>query len=346
METVEQQVQNGEELRLLLAWDTQSDRLRWRRAGTLSIAAHLVVIAALASMPREVFRAPLVERHFTPLVAPPAEPTQREPNRGKVSKSFNIQALLPRPRIQIPVSPPSTARPKAPTLSEPKPVSVPEPPRIEVASKDAGPKLPGTLAPPPPPPQIQTEERPKLAFESPSAPPAGKGDGLGKLAPPSSSVSEAIRNLAHGGGGGIIVGDAGVGAGGIGDAINQPPSPGRQASNLELLSDPMGVDFRPYLLQILSTVRRNWFAVMPESAQLGRRGVVAIQFAVAKNGTVTKVVFASNSGADALDRAAVASISMSNPFPPLPVEFRGSVVRLQFTFMYNMTSRSMQLGPR
>jgi TonB family protein len=87
-------------------------------------------------------------------------------------------------------------------------------------------------------------------------------------------------------------------------------------------------------------VRRNWFAVMPESANLGRRGRVAVQFAVAKNGTVTKVVFGTQSGADALDRAAVASISMSNPFPPLPNEFRGNVIRLQFTFMYNSASRS------
>jgi len=66
---------------------------------------------------------------------------------------------------------------------------------------------------------------------------------------------------------------------------------------------------------------------------------VALQFAIAKNGSVTKVVFATVSGMDAYDKAAVASISMSNPFPPLPVEFRGNVVRLQFTYSYNMRAR-------
>ena len=136
-----------------------------------------------------------------------------------------------------------------------------------------------------------------------------------------------------------MVGDIGTGDSGISGALNQPPTPGKQGSNLQLLSDPMGADFKPYLLQIPQTVRRNWFAVMPESAKLGRRGRVAIQFAIAKNGEVTKVVFASNSGIDSLDRAAVASISMSNPFPPLPTEYRGSVARLQFTFAYNMTVR-------
>jgi TonB family protein len=144
-----------------------------------------------------------------------------------------------------------------------------------------------------------------------------------------------MRNLAHGGGGGgMVVGDADV-DGGVGAAIIQPGSPRKQGSNIELLSDPLGVDFRPYLLQILQTVRRNWFAVMPESAKLGRRAKVLIQFAIAKNGGVTKVVFATNSGVESLDRAAVASISMSNPFPPLPTEFRGNVVKLQFTFAYN-----------
>jgi TonB family protein len=61
-----------------------------------------------------------------------------------------------------------------------------------------------------------------------------------------------------------------------------------------------------------------------------------LQFAISRDGSVVKVVFAANSGAESLDRAAVASISMSNPFPPLPSEFRGNQVRLQFTFQYNI----------
>jgi TonB family protein len=342
MEAVEQP-QQAEELRLLLEWDTKDDHRRFLRAGELSVAAHAAVIIALLLVPREAYRPLPVERHITPLIAPPAEITQREPNRAKISKDFNIEALLPRPRIQIPPSPPSTTRPKAPTLAMPTPKpaapeALPEPPKIESASK-GGPNPPGTEALAPPPPQIQTEEHPKLAFETPGGQSGRTGQGLGKVAVPSTSVSEATRNVVRGGGGGLTVGDVGVGEGGIGEALNQPPTPGKLGSNLELLSDPMGVDFRPYLLQILATVRRNWFSVMPESAKLGRRGNVAVQFAIAKNGEVTKVVFATNSGADALDRAAVASISMSNPFPPLPTEFRGNVVRLQFTFQYNAPAR-------
>ena len=35
-------------------------------------------------------------------------------------------------------------------------------------------------------------------------------------------------------------------------------------------------------------------------------------------------------------RAAVAGISASNPFPPLPGDFKGNQVRLQFNFAYNL----------
>lgn len=342
MEAVEQP-QNAEDLRLLLNWDTEGDDARHRRAGIGSIAVHLIALVILFSLPREVFRSPIETRHVTPLVAPPLELTQNTPNRGKISKEFNIQVVKPRPRIQIPPPPPSTTRSKAPALSMPEPkasppAALPEPPKIDVARQN-GPKLPENSVQAPPPPQIQPEEQPKLAFENPKNPESSGKGGLGKLAPPSTSVTEAVRSLAHSGGGGLVVGDIGAGASGIEESINQPLTPGKQGSNLELLSDPMGVDFRPYLLQLLATVRRNWFAVMPESAKLGRRGKVAIQFAIAKNGAVTKVVFATNSGFEAFDRAAVASISMSNPFPPLPTEFHGNVVRLQFSFMYNAPTR-------
>jgi len=336
MEAVEQP-QTAEDLRLLLNWDMDADRRRTRRAGSVSILVHVAAILALLLVPRQAFQMKEEPHRVTPLIAPPVDVTQTAPNRGKISKEFNVESVQPRPALHVPRSRPPAHQLKALTVpSSPRsqPAPLPEPPKIE--QETGGPKLPvaGAQAPPPPP-QIKTEE-PKLAFESPGGSSPGKNTGLGRLSAPSASVSEAMQSLAHGGGGGGMV----VGDGGVGDDVNLLPAPGKQGSNLELLSDPMGVDFRPYLLQILGTVRRNWFAVMPESASLGRRGRVAVQFAIAKDGKVTKIVFGTQSGADALDRAAVASISMSNPFPPLPSEFRGNVIRLQFTFMYNSASRS------
>ena len=133
-----------------------------------------------------------------------------------------------------------------------------------------------------------------------------------------------------------MVGDIGNGMGGIGEGMNLPPSPGKVGSNLELLSDPMGVDFRPYMIKVLAAVRRNWFAIMPESAKFGSRGKVALQFSIDREGSVPKLVIVTPSGIQALDRAAVAGVSASNPFPPLPNEFRGPQIRLQLTFSYNV----------
>ncbi|MGH9657689.1 MAG: energy transducer TonB family protein, partial [Bryobacteraceae bacterium] len=204
----------------------------------------------------------------------------------------------------------------------------PEPPQVQIAEN----RLP-TIAPPVLPPPAP--EKPKIAFESPATVTAPAP--TGRIPMPGTSVADAVRGAARGGvTGGIVVGDSGAGPGGIGEMLNQTPAPGRQGSTLELLSDPMGVDFRPYLIRILGSVRRNWWAVMPESAKLGRRGRVAIQFSIDREGRVPKLVIALGSGTDALDRAAVAGISASNPFPPLPAEFRGQQIRLQFNFAYNM----------
>jgi TonB family protein len=97
----------------------------------------------------------------------------------------------------------------------------------------------------------------------------------------------------------------------------------------------LGVDFKPYLVQVLTAVRRNWLTVIPESAHMGRRGQVLIQFIIDRRGAVPKLVIASPSGIEAFDRAAVAGVSMSNPFPPLPPGYQGDQIRLQLAFSYN-----------
>ncbi len=110
-------------------------------------------------------------------------------------------------------------------------------------------------------------------------------------------------------------------SGGIDTPLSNVPTPGTVGSSLELLSDPRGVDFKPYLIRPWPSVKRNWMAVIPESARLGRRGRVVIQFVISSDGSVPKLVIASASGADALDRAAVAGISATNPFPRCPTIF-------------------------
>lgn len=190
-----------------------------------------------------------------------------------------------------------------------------------------------------PMPAAPSRKRAALQLESPKARMPGlQGDPrLGSLeltARPDQVVRGAIQNMIQGGGGRQAVGD---GIGGAASVGVLPSGPSNSGSAVELLSDPRGVDFRPYLTQVLAAVRRNWFAVIPESARMGMtRGRTLIQFSVARNGSVPKLVIAKTSGAPPLDRAAVAGISASNPFPPLPQEYLGQDIRLQFTFLYNI----------
>jgi TonB family protein len=231
--------------------------------------------------------------------------------------------------------------PTPPSAPPPPAAALPEPPKIETAVREQPkidlPKLDlpptnSTIAPPP----VATVEKPKLALENIGGPPSPVPPSQRKIAIPGTSVSDAIHDSVRGTqSGGVTVGDPGAGSGGIGGGVNLPPSPGAQGSALELKSDPMGVDFRPYLTQILATIRRNWYAVMPQSVKLGQRGKVGLLFAITKNGNVSKVTWAFQSGAEALDKAAVAAISASNPFPPLPAEYKGDRVVLQLNFAYN-----------
>ena len=54
----------------------------------------------------------------------------------------------------------------------------------------------------------------------------------------------------------------------------------------EILTPTEGVDFSDYMKRVVASVRRNWYAVMPESAQLGDRGRVALQFRIMRDGSV------------------------------------------------------------
>jgi TonB family protein len=347
METVGPPVDDVE-LHLLTEWGDPASRGRSGVAGVVSIGLHvagLILIVLLPSnflsSPPEPLRAPVI---VTPLVEPLTEFTQPTPTKGKITREIDMAALQPRDRIQMPKAAPSTTQPMAqrpaaiPAPPQPAPVALPEPPKIEAVAKEP-PKIdlpPTNSAVPPPPPTV---DKPKLTLENVGGAPPPFPPAQSKVAIPNTSVTDAIRHLSPSGGnpsGGLMVGDPGAGSGGYGEGINLPPSPGVQGSALELKSDPMGVDFRPYLTQILATIRRNWYAVMPESVKLGRHGKVGLLFAITKSGNVSKVTWAFQSGADALDKAAVAAISASNPFPPLPAEFKGDRVVLQLNFAYNL----------
>ncbi len=336
------------ELELLIDWEHGWNRPKPWYSATGSLLAHVFIILGFLALPAKEFvsepDAPQVVvdvRKSIPLVAPQDLLTQKAPNVSTPAKQLDLAGLISRPE-QRPTPSKAPSPPPAPKQFNAPPSPAPAKPNqqieIEAAPKIAQ-NLPPALGssaltqtPVAPPPQSQSE-KPKLTFETPGV---ITGAPKGQIqAPKQMSIADTAKTAVQRGiSGGVVVGDLGSDPTPGLPAV--PGTQGRTGNSLELLSDPMGVDFRPYLIRVLAAVRRNWFAVMPESARMGMRGKAVIQFAIAKNGSVPKLVIQMPSGSEHLDRAAVAGISASNPFPPLPEEFRGNQIRLQLVFAYNM----------
>jgi len=129
----------------------------------------------------------------------------------------------------------------------------------------------------------------------------------------------------------------------FGEAL--PGAPGGMAGEgrgfaggaVQILTPTEGVDFTYYITRMLASVRRNWYAVIPESARLGEKGIVVLDFAVLRNGSVQPgdPELMRPSGREPLDRAAISAIRASNPFEPLPPAFNGPLVKFRFIFLYN-----------
>ena len=347
---------------LLIDWGNQRDRRPLWVPALFSVLTHVFLIAffrVLPDLPVRQYTAPVptaaeMKAKATPLILPPDLMTQKAPNKQKPTKEFDLEGLVAPQTDQLQKQSGTVARPAPKPLSMPGPerAQVQAPPKVlspapeiadrqEAALPQLGNALEGIKATPPRP-APEPEKKPKLTFESVGSN-VGGGTGANsgvKIQTPKTSIEEAVRVVARNRAtGGLVVSDTGD-IGGIAPAPNSIPSPGKTGSQIELLSDPQGVDFKPYLIQVLAAVRRNWFAVIPESARLGGApGRVAVQFSISKNGAVPKLVIAGGSGTESFDRAAVAGISASNPFPPLPSEFRGDQVRLQLVFNYNMPAR-------
>jgi outer membrane biosynthesis protein TonB len=143
-------------------------------------------------------------------------------------------------------------------------------------------------------------------------------------------IQDAVRKNA-GGGTLYTPGDNWGGGGGL------RGSPGMQPG-VAILTPTQGVDFNSYITRLLALVKRNWFAVMPESAMMGDKGIVALTFHINRDGSVPmpEPVLERTSGKPPLDSAAMSSIRTSSPFEPLPQQFKGPYIELRFIYFYNL----------
>jgi outer membrane biosynthesis protein TonB len=292
-----------------------------------SITFHVVLVFALiqffARRPTTQRDEEIARQIFTPLVAP---------NMLDLEQPRSVAP--PAPHIKVD---PRVVAKVAPT--PPKPVEtpkIPEPPRELPASPVAKSNSQPPALENAPAPKSDTP-KPQLQLEVPDVPTPNSHLQL----PKSASSGSSLNDLLHGGaekpsgpraiGGGGPVRSGGQGRGGA------------AYGGLEMLTPDEGVDFSGYLQRVYLTVKRNWFAVMPSSVELGEKGIVQLTFRIYRDGSVHSEdpQILHNSGKEPLDRAAYSSVRASNPFDQLPPQFSGPYIELRYTYFYNIVPSSL-----
>ena len=106
-------------------------------------------------------------------------------------------------------------------------------------------------------------------------------------------------------------------------AGNPNGSPG-----VDALKEP---DFGPYMRELQREIKRRW---NPPRGNKSKR--VVVLFKVSKDGRLLSLSIDTTSGEQDSDLAAINAVKAAAPFRPLPVEYRGNDIDIQFTFDYNV----------
>jgi TonB family protein len=324
-----------EEFHLLISeLRDDNSRARLREAAWISIIVHLLVMFAIYTSPRWM----------------PARAISLLSPQEEIQKNKNLTFLEASPDRQV-----VTKRPETDRISDKDRIAASRHPQLRKQLQELADArrqgAPGQGAqpaqPPAPQPQPAQSGDPGPQQQAPrQSPPSATNESAALQPPPQqrnpfqtgasagSAIQQAARASAQSRGGGVG-----------GDYGTVPGSPNTQVrSDIDIMSDTMGVDFGPYLQRVLQSVRANWYNLIPEVARppLLKKGTVAIEFVITKDGKVAGMRLAGPSGDVSLDRAAWGGITASNPFPPLPGEFRGEYLALRFHFLYNPEKNQLQ----
>ena len=291
----------------------------------------------------------LVDREETPL-------NKNTPYRSDMnSRTGGIND--PTKRVSMPSAAPSKSQraetPSTPAVKKPVPAQQPQK-SVQPAQKPAGqqpskPQAAQQAKPNPPtarpslkPPMTpKTAPKPSSAFKVP-VPSGGTKSGSYSTGPISSSGSSAkggggsyapAPSLAPTGGGassGTRLAKGGGGGTGSGNIGN--PGGGGGRPGIDAIREP---DFGPYMRDLQRRIKMNWD---PPKGNESKR--VVLLFKIAKDGRLLSCSVFKSSGLPSADKAAINAVQLTAPFRPLPAEFKGPSVDIQFTFDYNVFGAS------
>jgi outer membrane biosynthesis protein TonB len=305
-------------------------------------AAKLGLLTRFSSMAFHAFLVAFIL--LMPKIFPPHQLTQQEIDLANRQLTWippeSSYSVKPKPAPR-PVPPPAVhvdpriLRDVVPPIPQPAPKPEPERPKKDlpdapIPKPEVAPAQPQQTAPKPDTP------KPPLKLETPDMPrPQRSLVGLPKTTSPSQNIQDSLRSAERMSGPRPIAGGGQIPSRGIPGGGG---SGGTAYGGLEMLTPDQGVDFNSYLQRVYVTVKRNWFAVMPESVELGERGIVVLTFKIMRDGSVPtpEPTIWRNSGKEPLDRAAYSSVRASSPFEPLPAQFNGPYIELRYTYLYNI----------
>jgi TonB family protein len=315
----------------------KAGRFNWDVLGpAFSVVFHILLIVLFLTLPGLVGQR-----------ANPAEAALNQQNLGYIYLPRNLEKI-PRPQ------PPAKEKPSDKMKIDIGALNKIAPPKPEV-SREQGP------SPQPAPQVVPPEPAPKVAEAAPQPKPAPPPPPKPRLEPvtpdrthpiitapdmsPGRAIEQSLRAATQ---------DAREPSIGFSDRIPRPPAmpggpggqggpgPGYLSGSVQILTPTDGVDFTSYIQRLLAIVKRNWYAVMPESVKLGDQGRVMLRFRILRNGDLPngEPVLEITSGKRPLDRAAAAAITASNPFDPLPPAYTRPYIELRIMFLYNLPLNS------
>ena len=260
---------------------------------------------------------PAPKKAQAPSAPKPKQPTkqaQQSKQTPPVKKAQPQQKPAPaskpqaKPVEQVKPSPakpaPPTARPSTNPISAPTPVAKPSTPFAVQAPKGA--------------PVGKTLSTGPIAGTSAPVGTAGKSGGpvtsSGAYAPKPSLAPSA------GGGSGQL---ARSGNGNVGN-----PGGGGGAPGIDALREP---DFGPYMRELQRRIKLNW-----DPPKGNESKTVILLFKIAKDGRLLSCRVHKSSGMPIADQAALKAVELTAPFKPLPADFKGQSIDIQFTFDYRV----------
>jgi TonB family protein len=107
--------------------------------------------------------------------------------------------------------------------------------------------------------------------------------------------------------------------------------------NVDVLSDTQGVDLTRYLRLNVHFIQHNWWKLTSAEAIGDSHGVsdLALEFTVARDGSVSNGKLSQPSSDSVLDQAALEALRRASPFQQLPQDYSGESLALRVRLHYD-----------